>query len=82
MSSHNKTAEEALVKAFYAKRKKLTKEDLVFQLKALVKEETIEPWFRSPNPSFNGLSPDKLIELGEIQLIQDLILDMASGNPI
>lgn len=83
MPKKNKKSKSALVKAFYAKRKdsRLTKEKLVLQLKELVKEESIEPWFARPNRAFDGLTPNKLIEMGKIQRIQDMILDMASGNP-
>lgn len=81
MSSQTNKPDSELVKAFYARRKNLTKEHLVSQMKELVKEDAIEPWFQAPKECFDGLSPNQLIELGEIQLIQDLILDMASGNP-
>jgi hypothetical protein len=82
-SSRSKKPDSKLVKAFYAKRPNLhlKKADLVEQLKELVKEETIEPWFDRPLDMLDGLSPNQVIELGEIQVIQDMILDMASGNP-
>lgn len=72
-----------LLKAFQTKRphKNLTKKVLVEQLKELFKEEAIEPWFSRPNEAFDGLTPNQLIEKGEAQLIQDMILDIASGNP-
>ncbi len=81
MLKKNKKAEAALIKAFQSKQKTLTKADIVLQLKALLKEEAIEPWFARPNKMFDGLTPNKLIEMGEIKLIQDMILDMASGSP-
>jgi hypothetical protein len=81
MPSRTKKPSKALVKAFYAKNKNLTKADLVLQLKVLVHKEAIEPWFKRPNKHFLGLSPNQVIDIGSIQLVQNMILDMASGNP-
>jgi hypothetical protein len=68
-------------KEFIRKRRVSQKENLVKQLKELIKEDAIEPWFNRPNKMFDGWTPNQLIEIGESNLIQDMIFDMASGAP-
>ncbi len=70
-----------LLEAFKNPNRHIVRQDLVEQMHELIKDEQVEPWFARPHPALDGKSPNQVIQEGNIQVIQDFILDMASGSP-
>ncbi len=50
-------------------------------LEKLVSREAIGPWFKEPNPAFDGSSPLQVIERGEIDRIWRMVHELESGEP-
>ena len=50
-------------------------------LEKLVSREAVGPWFKEPNPAFDGSSPLQVIERGEIDRIWRMLHELESGEP-
>lgn len=48
-------------------------------LSDLIDEETIGPWFATPNDAFGGLKPMEVIERGEIDRLWDMVYRLQAG---
>ena len=49
-------------------------------LEKIIKKEEIPAWLIKKNKVFDGLTPLKMIELGEIRRIKNMIYELKSGN--
>jgi len=50
-------------------------------LEKLVSPEAIGPWFKDPNPAFDGSPPLQVIERGETDRIGRMVYELESGEP-
>lgn len=54
---------------------------LISALAEVMKRASIGPWLQTPNPAFDGLKPQEVIDRGEIDRIWAMIYDLRSGTP-
>jgi len=47
----------------------------------VMRPESVGPWLRTPNPSFEGRTPVEVIEGGEADRIRRMIHELESGVP-
>lgn len=50
-------------------------------LSELVDKERIPAWMERPNDAFEGLTPNKVIEIGRIDKLWEMVWDLQNGMP-
>jgi hypothetical protein len=56
-------------------------ERLTIALSEVIKRESLNKWFQTPNPAFGGLKPLEVIERGESDRLWEMIYSLRSGIP-
>lgn len=51
-------------------------------LSEVIKQESLDLWFETPNNSFDGFKPSDLIEQGKVDRLWDMIFELQNGHPI
>lgn len=66
-------------KRFIKNRNRIIKKDLIQRLKVLFKYSAIKHWMDTPNAVFYGMTPRDMIDLGEFELIENMLLEFEYG---
>lgn len=59
----------------------MNEQNIVDLLKTLVKEESVDEWLDTPNPSFDSKKPRDMIDTDDEHLLREMIFRLQSGMP-